>query len=54
VPGTYVLEELNGTQRAGIVTGNRLKRFLQRENQLDNSYVEPTNAIEVLIRIYKP
>jgi hypothetical protein len=29
--GTYLLEELDGTQLAGTFAGNRLKRFIQRD-----------------------
>ena len=29
--GTYLLDELDGTELSGVYAGNRLKKFFQRE-----------------------
>ena len=54
VPGIYVLAELDSTQRAGIVTGNRLKHFWLKENSLGNLYEDLANITGTLTRIYQP
>lgn len=51
--GTYKLEELDGTEKAGTVAGNRLKLFYIASKTTEKSFESTENPPGVLTKIHE-